>query len=225
MLRQHLHAAHHRVGDVDRVLARLLGDGDGHGRIFAAVLARDARARHSGWPAAGRRGSWPRPAGRSACRRARRPPVRRHRAASLRNGPDSTATARLADSNSPTGKPRLADCSAARRSVTVTPVPAIRAGSISTSTARPGPPIVLTSRVPATRFRSALDAVRDAFQVVGADRGVLAEKRERNDRHVVDALGLDQRAQDAQAPGQPVGIGVDRVVQPHQRLGARHRPP
>ncbi len=37
---QHLHAAHHRIGDIDGVLSRLLGDGDRHGWILAAVLAR-----------------------------------------------------------------------------------------------------------------------------------------------------------------------------------------
>ena len=67
-----------------------------------------------------------------------------------------------------------------------------------------------------------LDAVGNPLQVEGADRGVLAEQRERHDGHVVDALGLDQRAQDAQALGQPIGIGIDRVVEPHQRLGARY---
>jgi hypothetical protein len=71
------------------------------------------------------------------------------------NGPDSMATARLPASSSPTGRPRLADCSAARRSGTVTPLLAMRVGSISTSTARPGPPSVVTSRVPGTRLRSA----------------------------------------------------------------------
>ena len=75
--------------------------------------------------------------------------------ASFRKGPDSTATARLPDNSSPTGRPRLADCRAARRSGTVTPRLAMRVGSISTRTARPGPPTVTTSRVPGTRFNSA----------------------------------------------------------------------
>ena len=75
--------------------------------------------------------------------------------ASCRNGPASIATDRLPPMSSPTGRPRLAPTSACRRSDTVTPTPAIRAGSISTVTARPGPPTVVTSRVPRTRFRSA----------------------------------------------------------------------
>jgi hypothetical protein len=50
-------------------------------------------------------------------------------------------------------------------------------------------------------FEIGLDAVSNPLQVKGANRGVLAEKRERNDRHVINALGLDQGAQDTQAPG------------------------
>lgn len=72
-----------------------------------------------------------------------------------RKGPDSMATERLPAISSPTGSPRLADSSACRSSGTVTPTPLMRTGSICTITARPGPPIVLTSRVPATRLRSA----------------------------------------------------------------------
>ena len=75
--------------------------------------------------------------------------------ASRRKGPASSATDRLPPSSSPSGMPRLADCNALRRSTTVTPAPARRAGSISIRTARPGPPMVATSRVPGTRFRSA----------------------------------------------------------------------
>jgi hypothetical protein len=67
-----------------------------------------------------------------------------------------------------------------------------------------------------------LDAVRDALEVERARRAVAAPQRERNDRHVVDAFRLDDRRTHAQAFRQPVGVGVDRVVQAHQRLGARH---
>ena len=67
-----------------------------------------------------------------------------------------------------------------------------------------------------------LDAVRHALEREGADIRVAAEQRQRDDRHVVDALGLDDRVEHAQAARQPVGIRVHRVVQPHQRLGARH---
>jgi hypothetical protein len=71
-------------------------------------------------------------------------------------------------------------------------------------------------------FQLGLDAVRHALQVIGASLGVAAEECERDDGHVVDALGFDDRIEHAQASRQPVGIGVDRVVQPHQRFGARH---
>ena len=60
----------------------------------------------------------------------------------------------------------------------------------------------------------------NALEVEGADRGVPAEQRERHDGHVIDALGLDQRIEDTQALGQPIGIGIDRVVEAHQGLGA-----
>ena len=65
------------------------------------------------------------------------------------------ATVRLPAISSPTGKPILADCKAPCRSSTVTPEPAMRAGSKATMTARPGPPVVCTSRVPGTRLISA----------------------------------------------------------------------
>src|SRR6185295_10062134 len=41
-------------------------------------------------------------------------------------------------------------------------------------------------------FEVHLDAVGNPLQVEGADRGVLAEQRERHDGHVIDALGFDQ---------------------------------
>ena len=67
-----------------------------------------------------------------------------------------------------------------------------------------------------------LDTVGDAFEVVGAGLRIAREQREGNDGDVVDALGLDQRLEHAQATGQPVGMAADGVVQPDQRLGARH---
>ena len=62
--------------------------------------------------------------------------------------------------------PRLADCSAARRSGTVTPLPAMRAGSICDAHARaPARRSSSPRACRATRFRSASIAVRDAFEV------------------------------------------------------------
>ena len=74
--------------------------------------------------------------------------------ASFKNGPDSMAVLRFPWIRSPTGSPRLADCKAFCISLALTPAPAIRTGSSSTMTARPGPPRVCTSRVPLTRLSS-----------------------------------------------------------------------
>jgi hypothetical protein len=60
------------------------------------------------------------------------------------------------------------------------------------------------------------------LQVERAGAGVGAEERERDDGHVVDALGLDDRLEHTQPLGQPVGMGVHGVVQAHQRLDAWH---
>jgi hypothetical protein len=64
--------------------------------------------------------------------------------------------------------------------------------------------------------------VGDALDLVRAASGIVRPQGERDDRHIVDALGLDQRFTDAELLRQPVAIRVDRVVEAHQRLGARH---
>ena len=71
-------------------------------------------------------------------------------------------------------------------------------------------------------FDFGLDAVGDAFEVVGAGLRIAREQGEGDDGDVVDALGLDQRLEHTQAAGQPVGVAADRVVQPDQSFGARH---
>ena len=76
---------------------------------------------------------------------------RRPGAEAANRGPPDTQS----PSSSPTGKPMLADCKAMRKSCTVMPKPAMRSGSISTRTARSGPPRVCTSWVPLTRLMSA----------------------------------------------------------------------
>ena len=63
--------------------------------------------------------------------------------------------------------------------------------------------------------------MRHTLQVVRA-LGIFRPQRGGQHRHVVNAFGLDDRGQHAQALGQPVLVGVEYVVQPHQRLGARH---
>ena len=64
--------------------------------------------------------------------------------------------------------------------------------------------------------------VRHALQFIGAALAVFGPERERNDRHIVNALGLDQRLTHIQFTRQPVAVGVDGVIQPHQRFGARN---
>ena len=71
------------------------------------------------------------------------------------SGPASSVTDWLPPSNSPSGRPWLADCKAPRTSSTVMALLAMRAASSCTSTARPGPPMVVTVRAPGTRISSA----------------------------------------------------------------------
>jgi hypothetical protein len=61
--------------------------------------------------------------------------------------------------------------------------------------------------------------VRHALQVERA--GMAAEQGQRDDRHIIDPLGLDDRGAGPQAPGQPVGIAVHRVMKAHKGLSAR----
>ena len=65
-----------------------------------------------------------------------------------------------------------------------------------------------------------LDAVRHALQVVGVAGAVLLVQRERDDGHVVNALGFDDGVQHAEVARQPVGVVAQRVVQAHQGFGA-----
>ena len=67
-----------------------------------------------------------------------------------------------------------------------------------------------------------LRRVRDAFDVISAAIRRIAPHRQRDDRHIVDALGLDDRIEDAELARYPVAVRVDRVVQPHQCVGAGH---
>ena len=67
-----------------------------------------------------------------------------------------------------------------------------------------------------------LHAVRHALQVVGTAVLVLAEQCQRDDGHIVHALGLDQGLHDTQPFGQPVGVVSEGVVQTHQGLGSWH---
>ena len=218
---QHLHATHHGVGYVNGVLARFLGDGDGHGRILAAVLAGHAL-----------------------------PDIATRRKGTITDGGHVLQENRLAvadadhqfrdivgileegagfDGDRAIGHEQFAHRQTEVGRLQCSPkvgdghTGAGHAGRIDLddhSAAGSANRIHLAGT--SDPFEIGLDAVGNPLQVKGADRGVLAEKRERNDGHVIDALGLDQRAQDTQALRQPISIGIDGVVEPHQRLGARY---
>ena len=76
------------------------------------------------------------------------------------------------------------------------------------------------------RARHALELrfqrVGDAFDLEGAAFVVVGPQRERDDRHVVDALGLHERLAHSELLGEPIPVRVDRVVEAHQGFGARH---
>ena len=142
-----------------------------------------------------------------------------------RNSPVSTlsmwAVESDASSTAPEGMPRFAADSVAFSPSTSTPRSRMRTGSSQTCTARPGPPIVCTSRVPGHALEFGLERARDAFQVVRRQH-IAAPERHGQHRHVVDALGLDDRWQRTQIARQPVLVRVEHVIQAHQRFGARH---
>ncbi len=62
-----------------------------------------------------------------------------------------------------------------------------------------------------------LDRVRDPGQLQAAGVGPFAEQGEGDDRHIVDAFRLDDRIEHAHVRPDPVAVGHQRVVQPHQR--------
>jgi hypothetical protein len=61
----------------------------------------------------------------------------------------------------------------------------------------------------------------DLFQFLGGTFRILGPKGSRDDGHVVDALGLHDRWQDAEVLRAPVLVGKYGVIQPDQCLGAR----
>jgi hypothetical protein len=79
---------------------------------------------------------------------------------------------------------------------------------------------VYRSRVPATRFNSVSRVCATRAQIVGATLRVFGPQRQRDDRHVVDALGLDDGLADPKVGRQPVAIGIELVVQADDGVGA-----
>jgi len=72
----------------------------------------------------------------------------------------------------------------------------------------------------ALEFR--LQRVRDFCQLARTIVGIVAPQRQRHHRHIVDALGFDDRGPGAEVARQPVLVGKDLVVEPHQRSLAFH---
>ena len=69
-------------------------------------------------------------------------------------------------------------------------------------------------------FELAQRGARDLAELMGAERGISAPEGQCDDRHVIDALGLDQGLQDADARGTPVLIRIHGVVEPHDGVVA-----
>ena len=116
----------------------------------------------------------------------------------------------------------LAAPSACRRSATVNPYEASFCASSSTRTTRPGPPMVVTSRVPGTRFSSTSIACATCSRSNAPRASSAVHNVSVTIGDVVDPLRLDQRLADVERLRQPVAVGVDRVVKPDQRFGARN---
>ena len=173
-------------------------------------------------PAAGRRRCARRRRGRRAGRRGRRRRGRGRPAPIRGSRRRRRGSSRCRARGRPAGSEALAACSTRRTAATSRPCAPSRAGSRRTSTMRPGPPMVVTSRVPGTRFSSASTAWATRSRSNAPRAGSLEYSVSGDDRHVVDALGLDQRLADAELGRQPVAVRQDRVVQPHDGVVARH---
>ena len=116
----------------------------------------------------------------------------------------------------------FAACSIRFRSAAERPCALSLSGSSRTCTTRPGPADRRHLARAGHALQLDLDRVGDPLEVVGAALGILRPQRQRDDRDVVDALRLDQRLADVELARQPVAVREDRVVQPDDRLGARH---
>ena len=62
--------------------------------------------------------------------------------------------------------------------------------------------------------------MRHPAQIVGATLRVFGPQRQGDDRHVVDALGLDDGLTNSKVGRQPIEIGVELVVQADNGVGA-----
>ena len=219
---QLLDALHDGVGDVDRVLARLLGHGQRHGRVFAAALLLVqampdmARGRQRAFADLGH------VAQEHRLGRTHTDHQLGHLVGARQPGAGLEADALVAGQQLADRQPHIGRLQAlaqvlhrharARHAARIDlhPHRAARAAQRGH---------VLGAR---HALEVGLDAVRDALELISAGIQITAEQRQRDDRHIVDALGLDQRLQHAQPRRQPVAVVAQRVVQAHQRLRARH---
>ena len=76
-----------------------------------------------------------------------------------------------------------------------------------------------------TRARNPLEFIlqrmRHPLQLRGRQRLATPQSHAEH-RHIIDALGLDNRAERTQFARQPVLVGIEDVIQAHQGLGTRH---
>ncbi len=73
---------------------------------------------------------------------------------------------------------------------------------------------------PGHAFDLGFDGMRNALQLVGAACVIFGPQRNRHRRHVVDSFRLNQRLHDAAAGRLPVLVGIDGVIEAHDRPGA-----
>jgi hypothetical protein len=81
--------------------------------------------------------------------------------------------------------------------------------------------MVYKSRVPETRFQLGFQRMRHPRQIVRAALRVFGPQRQTDNRHIINALGFDDGLADAEVRRQPVGVGIELVVQPDDGVGAR----
>ena len=71
-------------------------------------------------------------------------------------------------------------------------------------------------------FEFSFQALCHTFEFACVGLRIFVVQRQRDDRYVVNAFGLDDRRHHAQPLRQPVAVGIERVVQTNQCFGARH---
>ena len=219
---QLLDAEHHGIGDVDRVLARLLGNGQCHGRVFAAavllcqtmpdVVAAGPRTilnvgdifHEDGFAGMHTHHQ----ISDFACLLQKRTGF---------DGNTLVASDQLTHWQTQIGRlQRVAQVG--HRAAATSHAHRVNAHHHGTAGAANGLHLARAGHALELGF----DAVCHAFEFERVRVRALAEQRQTDDGYVVDALGLDDGLHHAQAARQPVGVGAQGIVQTHQRFSARH---